>query len=131
MAYISRWWHVQVSIHLLFKVFAEYTQISSTITYQKSIPSHAPATPLKDPRTRVKSTVVSPFPSLLFLEQKNIWIDASVCYTWTLIKMFVIPYLVILFKNMVIPAFVIPANLSITKNRYNKKNQVYQKKMVV
>ena len=36
-------------------------------------------------------------------------------------KMFVIPYLVILRKNFVIPVFVIPTNLSITKNRYNKK----------
>ena len=47
-------------------------------------------------------------------------------------KMFVIPYLVILFKNMVIPAFVISTNLSITKNRYyNKKKQVITKKMEV
>ena len=43
-------------------------------------------------------------------------------------KMFVIPYLVILFKNMVIPAFVIPTNLSITKNRYNKKKSGITKK---
>ena len=41
--------------------------------------------------------------------------------------MFVIPYLVILFKNMVIPAFVIPTNLSITKNRYNKKKGITKK----
>ena len=46
-------------------------------------------------------------------------------------KMFVIPYLVILFKNMVIPAFVIPTNLSITKNRYNKKKTGITKKMEV
>ena len=44
-------------------------------------------------------------------------------------KIFVIPYLVILFKNMVIPAFVIPTNLSITKNRYNKKKKGITKKI--
>ena len=41
---------------------------------------------------------------------------------------FVIPYLVILRKKLVIPAFVIPTNLSITKNRYNKKKNRYNKK---
>ena len=42
-------------------------------------------------------------------------------------KMFVIPYLVILFKNMVIPAIVIPTNLSITKNWYKKKQGITKK----
>ena len=55
-------------------------------------------------------------------------IDASVCYTWPLMKLFVIPYLVILFKNMVILGFVIPTNLSLTKNRHNKKNTAITKK---
>ena len=43
-------------------------------------------------------------------------------------KMFLIPHLVIMFKNMFIPAFVIPTNLSITKNRYNKKKTGITKK---
>ena len=39
------------------------------ITYQKRIRS-PPATPLKHPRTKIKPTVVSTFPSILFLKQK-------------------------------------------------------------
>ena len=38
----------------------------------------------------------------------NIFINIPVCYTWNFLKIFVIPFLVILRKTFVIPIFVIP-----------------------